>query len=295
MKLRNFLFAAAALLTTVLCQAQIFYKVSGGGLEKPSYIFGTHHLAPLSTIDSVAGVREAFQQAASVVGEIDMTVPQMQLAMAMQPYMMAPADSTLTKVIDPETFNRINEKFKSLAIMPGLDLNALSMMRPMVPTSMITVSIVKKMMPAFNEKEQLDKYFQEQGKKDGKTIIALETPEIQARLFYTFTPIAEQAKNLIETLDNTDKTYKNAGQLNNLYKSQDLEGMLKLSEEEGTDEGKAFMEALLDRRNAAWLDKLPDIMKNTPAFIAVGALHLAGGKGIVEGLRAKGFTVEAVK
>lgn len=295
MKLRFSLIVAATLICSAFCHAQIFYKISGNGLEKPSYLFGTHHLAPLSTIDSVAGVRPAFTDCTAVVGEIDMTVPQMQLAMAMQPFMMAPSDSLLTDVIEPEVFKRINEKFKSLAIMPGLDLNALAMMRPMVPSSMVSVTVIKKLMPGFNENEQLDKYFQEQGKKEGKSVIPLETPELQAKLLYTFAPIKEQAKNLVELLDNTEEVAKKAAELNDLYKSQDLNGMLLLSEEESKGENTAFMTALLDQRNASWLEKLPQIMKANPTFIAVGALHLAGEKGLVESLRKAGYTVEAIK
>ena len=34
--------------------AQLLWKVSGKGLEKPSYIFGTYHLSPLSIKDSIA-------------------------------------------------------------------------------------------------------------------------------------------------------------------------------------------------------------------------------------------------
>ena len=39
--------------------AQRLWKISGNGLEKPSYIFGTHHLAPASIADSTAGFSEA--------------------------------------------------------------------------------------------------------------------------------------------------------------------------------------------------------------------------------------------
>ena len=39
--------------------AQLLWKISGNGLEKPSYILGTHHLAPLSIKDSIAGLPQA--------------------------------------------------------------------------------------------------------------------------------------------------------------------------------------------------------------------------------------------
>ena len=39
--------------------AQLLWKVSGKGLEKPSYIFGTYHLSPLSIKDSIAAMPQA--------------------------------------------------------------------------------------------------------------------------------------------------------------------------------------------------------------------------------------------
>ena len=43
------------LLFALTCQAQLLWKVSGGTLEKPSYLFGTYHLMPSAFVDSVPG------------------------------------------------------------------------------------------------------------------------------------------------------------------------------------------------------------------------------------------------
>lgn len=297
MKLKTFLFFSICFLLTFNCNAQIFYKINGNGLEKPSFIFGTHHLAPLSFLDSINGLQDALNQSDAIVGEIDLTLPQMELAMKMQQYTMAPADSTLSKLLSPEEFEQANNKFKNLKIsmMPGIDLNMLGMMRPMTITSLISLDIINKQMPGFNPEQQLDKYFQTEGKKTGKKIIALETPEFQGKLLYTSIPLTTQAKNLLKLLDNPEKAVDSAKELNQKYLSQDLEGLEKLSNEEMDSESEAFMNALLYKRNSDWLDKLPTILKENSCFIAVGALHLAGEKGILEGLRKLGYNVEPIK
>ena len=71
------------------------------------------------------------------------------------------------------------------------------------------------------------------------------------------------------------------------------DAMLELNEEEG-DPSSEFEKALTEKRNADWLTQLPLLMNDNPSFIAVGALHLAGPKGVIEGLRNHGFTVEPV-
>ena len=38
--------------------AQLLWKISGNGQEKTSYILGTHHLAPLSIKESIAGLHK---------------------------------------------------------------------------------------------------------------------------------------------------------------------------------------------------------------------------------------------
>ena len=53
--------------------AQLLWKISGNGLEKPSYIFGTHHLAPLSIKDSIAGMPQAINETSQVYGEVMMS------------------------------------------------------------------------------------------------------------------------------------------------------------------------------------------------------------------------------
>ena len=291
MKLKSII-ASLLLLAAVPASAQILYKVEGNGLTAPSYIFGTHHLAPLSVIKKT-GADKCFKEASQVVGEIDMTQDQMKLGMAMQPHMIAPSDSTLSKVISPEDFTIISEEFKKWAPMPGMELSMLEGMKPMVASTMVAVGMAAQAMPGYNPQEQLDTYFQIQGKNEGKTITPLETVEYQASVLYDTTPIAFQAEALVEMLKDPSKAIQSSKDLTAAYDAEDLSKMLQLSEED--DEHPEFMVALLDKRNAEWLEKLPEIMKAAPSFIAVGALHLAGDKGIVEGLKKLGYNVTPVK
>lgn len=280
---------ASLLLSGILpVSAQVLYKIEGNGLKEPSYIFGTHHLAPISVIESF-GATEPFKNATQVVGEIDMTQNPMEMQMAMQPHMIAPADSTLSKVIPAEDFSVINEEFKKWAPMQGMELSMLDGMKPMVVTTIVTLGITSDAIPDYNPNEQLDTWFQTTGAGEGKKIIPLETAEQQATLLFDFTPISIQAEALVEMLKEPQKAVDSAKQLTEAYMTQDLAQMLSLSEKD--DEHPEFMEALLDRRNADWITKLPAIFNEGSTFVAVGALHLPGEKGVLEGLRKKGYTV----
>ena len=78
------------------------------------------------------------------------------------------------------------------------------------------------------------------------------------------------------------------------YKSENLEELTKLLEDSAwmTAEQK---DKLLIGRNLNWSNLIPEVIKDQSCFIAVGAGHLAGDKGLISLLRDKGFTVEAVK
>lgn len=277
------------LATLIPASAQIFYKVEGNGLEKPSYLFGTHHLAPADFTDRFKSLQDAMRQAQTVVGEIDMTTDPMQMQFRMAPYMQAPADSTLSRLLSPEEFNKLNEKFKPLSPMPGLDLTMLDGMRPIVVTTMVSLTLIQKSMPGFNPAEQLDTKFQKIYSAAGKDVVALETPEEQAALLYEFTPITQQLEALRETLDDTSKVEDMATQLNQAYLEQDLEKMMSLSDQEQTD--PAFMQAMLGLRNHKWMERILGIMDAQPALIVVGALHLAGPDGLISLLRNAGYSV----
>ncbi|MDE6695403.1 MAG: TraB/GumN family protein [Muribaculaceae bacterium] len=271
---------------------QVLYKIEGNGLKSPSYVFGTHHVAPLSVAEQFGAI-EPFNAATQIVGEIDMTQDQMALAITLQPHMMAPADSTLSKVISPQDMEVISVEFKKWAPMPGMELSMLEGMKPMVVSSMAVVGMCAESMPGFDPQAQLDSWFQSKGKAAGKTIIPLETAEQQAALLYDITPISVQAEELVDLLKEPKNAIEQTKTLSDAYVRQDLKAMYDLSMND--ESHPEFMEAMLDKRNADWLLKLPVIFEQGTTFVAVGALHLAGDKGLIEGLRKAGYTVTPIE
>ena len=264
------------------------YRISGKGLEKPSYLFGTHHLASLSILDSIPYIYKALDETDAVAGEIEMAgISQMELANRIMPYMVAPADSTLSKVLPDSVYSRVNASFQSLT---GMELKMLDGLCPMASQTMATLALVKETLSG-NE-GQLDSHLQDEGAKRGKVIMGFETPEEQANMLYRSTSIREQADNLVKLLDNPGKEASNARIMITRYMAQDLYGLYDLAKEESDD--PAFWKRLLTDRNNNWLAKMPEMMNAQSVLFVVGALHLAGDEGLVSQLRELGYTVTAV-
>ena len=289
---RNLLISALLIATSIgICHAQILYKVEGNGAKAPSYVFGSHHLSPISIVEE-SGVMEYFNQADQVVGEIDLTIDPMTLSMALQPHMMAPSDSTLSILLAGEDMAALNAQFEKWSPMPGMQLQMLDPLKPLAVSTMMAAAMSNEVMPGFDPNQQLDTYFFKAGTENGKKISALETPEYQGTVLFDMTPLSVQAETLIDMLKNPEESVNAAKKLSEAYKERNLEAMLELTKE--ADEHPEFMELILYKRNAEWMTKLPELIKETPSFIVVGALHLAGSRGIIEGLKETGFTVTPI-
>lgn len=291
--MKRFFYLSVILLVSFFqANSQLLYEISGNGLKKPSYIFGTHHLAPLSILDSIRGFSQAFDACEQIVGEIDMTGNIAAMAMKMQPYMTAPPDSTLDKIIPPERYAAANAKFKEVFGNKSVSLDMFKTLRPTAISNIICQTVMQRDLPDFNINLQLDSHIQKIGKENGKSILALETPEMQAELLFCFYPLKRQADELLDILDNTDELKNQVKKLNEAYLGRDLLKLTEVCLEEETDPD--FFNSLLRKRNLNWMLSIPSIISTHPTLIVVGALHLPTEDGLLRLLSASGYKITPI-
>ena len=103
--MKSFIGAVLFICVAFSANAQLLWKVSGNGLNQPSYIIGTHHLAPFSIMDSFAGLLKAIKATQHVIGERKMSEMQSPFTLQkMQQVMMIANDSTLSTLLSPEDY-----------------------------------------------------------------------------------------------------------------------------------------------------------------------------------------------
>lgn len=277
-------------------QAQLLWKVSGNGLTKPSYIIGTHHLAPFSILDSIKGWRPAFASTEQVYGELVMKETQSSAAMqTLQQKMMTGSDTTFQSLFSPQEYAMIHSTTQENL---KFDLTMMPKLRPSFLLNHLIIALYMKQVGGFNPQEQLDTYFQTVAAAENKKVGGLETLDFQFNLLFNGTSLKRQAQLLLCQLNNLDKVIDQLKELTSAYMKQDLDALFQLSEKrEGNqcDPLPGEMEATLDNRNKAWAEKLPAIMKEAPTFVVVGALHLPGENGLLKLLKKQGYTVESVR
>ena len=282
--------ALAALIITIGANAQLLWKISGNGLTKPSYLFGTHHVAPLSVIDSVPGLMDALAAADVLYGEVDMekmTDGATQMKMAQK--MMAPADSTLSKVLSAEELAAIDNLFKE----NGLPYTTaqLEVMKPAAVSNIITLIMAQKANPGFNPNAQIDMMMQQRAKEKGKEVKGLETIDSQLDILFG-SSISEQAKSLMETVNDHGKSMKAAVAMPNAYLAGNLAELDRMMHDPEIGMDAAEADRLINRRNGAWVEFMIGVLPTASIIAVVGAGHLPGEKGVINLLRKAGYKVE---
>lgn len=277
------------LLTFIFSQAQLLWKVSGNGLKEKSYIFGTHHLIPLSFLDSIPGLYKSFNACNAVVGEV--VINSIEATSKIKQASIMPDHKTIKDFLDSTKYHIVdNELNKTLKI----GLNELSRLHPSLILSLYEIELFRRVTKIYDD-AQSDSYFQIAANEKGKKVYGLETIDKQIELLFDTKDLQSQANQLYETIQNKDSVSNEMITLNKLYKKGNLDKLFLFSK--NTDNKISIsdekMAELLDKRNEAWITQLPDLMSKSSCFIAVGALHLPGKTGLIEKLRALGYKVNA--
>ncbi len=293
--MKRFITLVLLIAVTLGAQSQLLWKISGNGLQQPSYIFGTYHLSPLSIKDSIASLPQAMQDIRQVYGELvmaDMMKPE--FLAQMQQQTMLPNDTTLKSLFTPEEFEVVS---RAVTEYLQVDIALLDRMKPAALFQQLTVLFYMKHTPGYNPQEQLDASFQQEATEQGKKVGGLETAQSQVDILFN-KPLRRQAEDLYCFVSDPDKVERQAKEIIAAYTAQDLDKMLQLMEEkEGTscDPTPEEMAQLLYDRNQAWVKQMPAIMQAAPTLFVVGAGHLPGEQGVLALLKAQDYTVEPMK
>lgn len=300
--MKKLISALLLLMAAIGVNAQLLWKISGNGLQKPSYIVGTYHLAPVSFVDSITGLKDALAATEQVYGEIimaDMTSPENMAKM--QAAMMLPNGQTLDKLFTADEMARINAMLKSIL---GADMTnpmiakQLGQLSPQTLQTQLGLLMYLKTHTGFNPNETFDGYFQKEAKANNKPVGGLETIDFQINTLFKGMSMERQKELLLCLADNLEFNEEQTENVVKAFFAQDLDGIEKAMDAklnntcDGTPEEK---DKLIYNRNAEWIKQMPDIMKQKATFFAVGAGHLPGDKGVLALLQKAGYTVEGVK
>ncbi|MDR2853787.1 MAG: TraB/GumN family protein [Prevotellaceae bacterium] len=283
------------LLTTITltAQAQLLWKITKKGYEKPSYLFGTHHLIDNSFLEKVPGLFPAFRSTNIVVGEI--VLNKVDVLEEVQRAMKMPDNQRISQLLTPAQFHLVDSVF--LAVLK-VSLQQVDFVRPVLLSSMYEAALFEQ-SSGRSSNTPSDSFFQQIAEEQGKKVLGLETAAEQLQMLFAADSLAKQAEDLYRTVAQGDSVLDMMRQITALYEKGDLDALYRLSSTGGDMEmTEAEQQNYLVKRNRNWAKQLEEYFsaegKQAAFFVAVGALHLPGENGLVQLLRKKGFRVKAV-
>lgn len=286
MKHLNLFFVLLASIIFQLTQAQpteksLLWKVSGNDLTHASYLFGTIHATCDATLPEK--VIAAFNETGQLALELDMSDPNLQMKMAQEMYISD--GKSIRDYMTDEEFEKLSKDLEGKLM--GMNLAMLQNVKPLFINMMLIPAVLECPQQAF------DLSLLQLALTKEMPIIGLEEVEDQMKALSAIA-IEDQVKELLEaTQNNLEKSKKEMTKLLSLYADEDIQGMEKYMQETESSFSASTPE-ILDNRNLNWIPVIETMMKEKPSFFGFGALHLAGEKGVIQLLRNKGYTVEAV-
>ena len=261
----------------------LLWQVTGNGLVKPSYIFGTMHLMCAEDAVVSPSLKAVLKKVQQVYFEVDMDHAGTLLGGVVDFNMKQ--DSQLKDFLTEDEYEQVRMFFKEH--QPMLPFEMLERQHPLILSS----GLYEFFLPC-QEKNGAEVKIAELAHKLAKPTGGLESLAFQQHIFDSI-PYDQQAKDLVKTINNVEHFKQSMHDMLAVYKSQDIEKLqqLTMQDESGVS---THLDMLLYNRNNNWVTSMQTIMKDTSTLFAVGAGHLAGENGVLDLLRKQGFSTQPI-
>lgn len=258
----------------------ILYRVQSPATATPSFLLGTIHSEDPRVLNLPESLRTAFDASPAFALEV---VPDAQAIIKSMVTMTYTDGRTLKEVLPADLYRRAAEALAELGMTPA----AFDDFKPWAVVTLLS-------LPPAEKGEFMDLVLYRAAVDAGKEIKGLETMEEQLAVFDSLSE-TDQIALLRETLDSRDQMPAMFEDLIQAYLAQDLDALMERSElylQDGDPRLAAlFREAAVDSRNRRMAERLPPLLDQGGWFVAVGALHLPGEKGILRLLEQRGYEV----
>lgn len=265
-------------------QNTILWKITSPQSSNISYLLGTYHLFGNSFVDSFSVIKEKLSTSDMVVTEVKFDRPK-----AAAYYNSRPASTSLSSALSQDDIAYLSTIFKTSEI----DINKYSPGELFVKLQAV---YPKFKCPVINadDKWVMDEYIQQIGDQQQKILYFLESDSFQLEKIYEATKAYDWNffKNAVPALlakyksKTSDESFCSFA---NQYTSFTLD--YKLQDE---CKGSNVNEVLVKKRNEDWMKKLPTLLEKNNCFIALGLMHLYNKCGLIEQIRALGYSIEPV-
>jgi uncharacterized protein YbaP (TraB family) len=262
----------------------LLWEITGNGLKKPSYLFGTMHVSSKMAFHLSDSFYMALKSVDAVALELnpDLWQPQMVALERMKQAYQNFTESPNSGYLSEKSF-RINA-FED-------ELKAALSTEPPVVNSLLYRSY--KNAEDFEEDTFLDLYIFQTGRKLGKRTTGVEDYyESEKLMLEAYRDMAKEKKKKSLDVDR-ELTYNIVDKMQEAYRRGDLDLLDSL--DLLTERSDAYREKFMYQRNVIQARSIDTILKKNSLFVGVGSSHLPGKRGVIELLRKMGYRLRPIK
>lgn len=258
----------------------LLWKISGKGLERPSYLYGTMHVQDDRAFHFNDSVMVKLRECSAFAMEL---LPDSLAKVLFRTIFQRDTSNKFRNAIGEEKYNRFATDLQERT---GLDLENLNTTQPWLLRSFLDTSdaLFHKDKPTF-----LDGYLYRLARILRKEVFALETPEEQLASFET-APFEQQVR---EFLDDLSEPPPDRAMLDKFVAAYSSGHLNELEQMVAKNRDSVELHLFL-RRNHKMIERLLPLMARHGVFVAVGAAHLPGREGLIDLLQKQGYTVTPV-
>jgi len=252
------------------------------------WILGTVHVLPPDLKWRTARIDTAFREADAIWFEAATKGHDVarEMSALVQQVGVNPPGVTLSSLLAPTERARLANVARSV----GLESSGLESARPWLAALQLSVAMLVKQ--GADPDSGVESVLEAEAARLGKKVSYLETATQQMHFLADLSPEAE-TRFLTTTLRQIEEDAKQADFMDELWANGRVEELGLLLEGMIEEAGPEVADAIIHRRNAAWAERIDVMMQgNGRVFVAVGAAHLTGPRGVPALLRAKGHQVE---
>ena len=261
----------------------LLWEITGNGLKKPSYLFGTMHVSSKMVFHLSDSFYFGIRNSEVVALELDPQLWQDQL------FRYQNMQTNLRFFTQGSPNDYLNEKSFQLEKYEDKLKSALSE-EPTLINGLLYRTFQAK--ADFEEDTYLDLYIYQTGKKLGKQATGVENYFETERLILEATQDMMHDKRRRNPEADGESIYEIERKSQEAYRKGDLDMLDSL--ERIMQPSKAYLEKFLYRRNEIQANSVDSILKVHSLFVGVGAAHLPGKRGVIELLRRKGYHLRPI-
>jgi uncharacterized protein YbaP (TraB family) len=265
-------------------QNSLLWEISGKGITTPSYLFGTMHLRDSRLFCLPDSAQQKLDSCRILALEV--VIDFQDRKALINSILIQDESKYLSEILSKEEYKKVKKAVKAHCDVATLLI--MDKIRPLMLAASLMESQTKN-----DVTYPMDMQFQLNAQNQGKQLYSLESAQSQIAVLDKI-PLDIQKKELLSSIDSMQQNKVLLDSMIQMYLRQDLNGLQLASEDMSAVFDSLWQVELLDKRNQIMVDGIKLLLPQGNAFVAIGAAHLGGEKGIIELLRLEGYTVRPV-